>query len=236
MDTTRSFNYLGFDMSPRATAYANAIAARWHISHTCCFIEADCAKGLAWVLDNYEGETKHVFVQFPSPFRLVSDDADTSFEGEETLEGRRDDDEDEDSREGGNMQLPDLDTFMFSQELLLLAEKLLSRSKGFLLLQSNAEDVAITMKAMVEQHSRNLRLPIDYANEKVLLIGEWMHEPAPIITQRQRRVFTSPDVPRATGEGYLNSSPLPESGKTETEVVCELQNKRVFRSVFQYVV
>ncbi len=217
-------NYLGVDMKTSAISYASSISARWGIRYHCAFMEADVLSALRWARDYYLGPVQWVMCQFPSPF---------------TLQG------------GGNGQLPDLSTFMINEEVLQVAEDLLSSrgAEGHLLLQSQVEDVMVAMKGLVDINT-SLSMALDPIGFPVGIQAHedrWVSEEA--LEGRSRAQLAREDsrlrrslagyekegmtAPRAFGEGYLASNPLGQLGRTETEVMCEIEDKPVHRAVWR---
>lgn len=147
------YNCLGVDMSQEAIDYAQGVSTRWGMAKHCQFVVADALSSLKWV-ESYEGPVEYILCQFPTPFALLTEDQ--ANEGEEEERGDKD---------SGNAQLPDMDTFIISQEIVDEAGQVLSKKqgKGFVV-QSQVEDVMVTVKAMVEavgnvHDGRKLRVP-----------------------------------------------------------------------------
>ena len=220
-------NFLGVDMKTKAIRYANSVSKRWDIATHCAFIELDALSALRWARERYLGPVRWIMCQFPSPFALQDGS-------------------------GGNCQLPDLSTFIVNREVILEAEALLSKGsldgvRG-LLLQSQVEDVMIAMKGLVDSTTK-LRVAPDPTtvqwgaqgdSENVVPTEGWVSEAE--LKERSRGQLsregsrlsrslarTGAFAPRACGRGYLASNPLGRFGRTETEVMCEIENRPVHR-------
>ena len=148
----------------------------------------------------------------------------------------------------GNAQLPGRDGFMANDTLVRAAvdavasRRARARGGSFLYVSSNVEDVAIEMRAAVERAARG-RLRAVGASE--LLQPSASAERGETAAADPRTVFA--DLPigtlrqakhaqrggeRAHGAGWLPASPLPRRARSETEVLCGLEGKPVFRCLF----
>lgn len=244
------YNFCGVELNAESTRYGQGIAARWGLGGHVAFVELECCAALERLEKEYPGPCALIAAQFPTPFRLQDELA----QGQQEEE---DNDEDSDSEGGGNSQLPDLSEFMVGPELLRRAERLLLRPRrtttptpaasGLLYLQSNVEDVAVGMRHSVETATglrapqRALRLLIP-ANGQLAEADEgekeieWARpEPnAALRTLRQQRwLAANPQAQRAHGPGWLAESPLPACGYSETEVMCRVEGKTVYRVLFE---
>ena len=216
------YNTLGCDVSQTAVGYAESIAHRWGIYSRCRFIHSDCQSCLQAVLSsNYVGSVEGIIVNFPSPYKL-------------NLEGS--------SSYTGNTQLPsNLNDFLLTDDVVELSRLLLQNrsdnsfpthpSRRFLLLQSNVEDVAITMKAIVE---RSKAFDINAFSTSM---DDWsfLHEEKDrMLTSslRQHRWSCDRNIERAYGVGWLKKSPFHDVSRSETEVHCTHNGKMIFRRQF----
>lgn len=238
-----SHNLLGFDLNEQSCRYATGIARRWGAQGFMQVLCCDCERGLDLVLETYPGPVALVMNLFPTPFRLP-----TGTGGEADGEAEVDE-EDASSFVGlleggagaGNSQLPSQEDFMWSPSMAQKCAALLSRAGGRLLMQSNAEDVALFMRDVVLS-STALRAPalppqrlLDFVGQDEEQQGqqEWA-EAAPVQSERQRRFLkASPDTARAAGQGWLKRPALPSFAQTETEVLCHIDKKPVFASIFE---
>lgn len=173
----RKLNFLGVDLSNRAIGYAAGITARWGYSSHCAFLYCDCVRMLQHIHDTYPGPVSFVMLNFPTPYGIsavlrqppivdvvqaapvtVAEEAETFVEDCD-LQGSTLDIDTTASRVG-NGQLPDsFDTFMCNTELVSLVQAVLRAKRcadmgpQALLLQSNVEDVVVTMRNIVQHVS-----------------------------------------------------------------------------------
>jgi SAM-dependent methyltransferase len=142
----QKFNFLGADLSNRAVRYASGISKRWGQTGQAAFVYADCNDAMRWVRDHYPGPVALVMVNFPTPYGVDA----VLGHGLPAPTG----DAEAAAASAGNAQLPTgFDNFMFSAELADLVREVLAGSSWtspLLLLQSNVEDVVVTMRNIVE--------------------------------------------------------------------------------------
>jgi SAM-dependent methyltransferase len=69
----RKRNFIACDMSDRAVSYASGIARRWGLHETCHFIESDAASFLDLLLKEYIGPVECVLINFPTPYQFGAD-------------------------------------------------------------------------------------------------------------------------------------------------------------------
>lgn len=165
-------NFLGVDLSNRAVRYASGISKRWGQDGRAAFVYADCGAALQWVREPYPGPVALVMVNFPTPYGIgavlneagtgcaaTAQDQESSAKNEHVEASARGSSEPvasavEEPRLAGNTQLPrGFDNFMFSPEIAALVRDVLARSSWsspLLLLQSNVEDVVVTMSNIVK--------------------------------------------------------------------------------------
>jgi len=203
---------------------------------------------LTALLDQYPGRVRGVHINFPTPYAL---NAVLGGSGDGT-------DDDEDDSGGGNRQLPqDLDDFMVTGPLVALCRRVLaatghtsdasaSSPPGYLLLQSNVEDVAVTTRRAVLRHGvgpegrHSFVLPTD-ADVDALFGPDLTTctEPASPIApqaggvtlQRRAQRWVDAGGERAVGAGWYSRRVLPPGARTETEAMCEMERKPVYRTV-----
>eukprot|EP00607_Mallomonas_marina_P010821 CAMPEP_0182421666 /NCGR_PEP_ID=MMETSP1167-20130531/7111_1 /TAXON_ID=2988 /ORGANISM="Mallomonas Sp, Strain CCMP3275" /LENGTH=713 /DNA_ID=CAMNT_0024599015 /DNA_START=674 /DNA_END=2815 /DNA_ORIENTATION=+ len=181
----------------------------------------------------------------------------------------------------GNSQLPeDLEDFMVTRSLLektlqLLQPKdnadlsksckiddrkteqsdLYKQVSGCLYLQSNVEDVAVTMRDVLLEviHSRGYSVSLPSSSRDIPWLPGWedfrsdskqaREEEALWVSSeeiktegqtlsRRQRVWRAAGGTRAVGEGWLVRSPLPVYARTETEIMCQLNQKDVHRILY----
>jgi SAM-dependent methyltransferase len=69
----RKRNFIACDMSDRAVSYASGIARRWGLHESCHFIESDAASFLDLLFKEYKGPVECVLINFPTPYRFGAD-------------------------------------------------------------------------------------------------------------------------------------------------------------------
>lgn len=133
---SRDFNRLGCDLSVRSIRFATAMADRCNITSHCAFIEAEALVILEKIQNSYPGRIAWISINFPSPYNI----------GElvNTVQIV------------GNKQLPNLESFMITNSLLIKAIELLQMSSSrcqnhdsSLYFQTNVEDVGIVVQDMI---------------------------------------------------------------------------------------
>jgi SAM-dependent methyltransferase len=194
-------NYLGGDLSGLATRFGQGIATRWNLQDKLQYTYASAEDLLNQIDAVYPGPVALILIQFPTPYRLVG-------------------------KEVGNTQLPtDLNSgFMANESVMRQTAKLLKKSGGgHLLLQSNCEDVAVTMRNV----ATNVGMTCIDAVRPVISLDDG--ERLPQRTQEWIRLGGE----RAIGPGWSSVSPLPARCTTETEVACELQNTPIHRCLMK---
>jgi SAM-dependent methyltransferase len=193
-------NFVGADLGQILVGYSQGIASRWELSDRVQFAY-ESAENLLDELGTYPGDVAMIMIQFPTPFRLAEEN-------------------------DGNAQLPSdaSSGFMVSLELLRKASDILRKSGGFLLLQSNCEDVAVEMRrmAMDEIGMICLSAPFPVVHPE---IGN--HLP-----QRTTK-WIEQGGERAAGPEWSSKPLLPRKGQTETEVACDLNQTPVHRLLLQ---
>ena len=190
-------NFLGADLSQLAIGYGLGISKRRGLGDKLQYMWASAEDLLERVDKEYKGPVALIMIQFPTPYRLK--------------DGGNDD---------GNSQLPsDQESgFMVSRKLLGKVKGLLSKSGGRLLLQSNCEDVAVTMRSTAEQYGMQI---VEISDEVENILDQ--HQ-----TLRNLE-WAKHGGERAIGRGWAANQLLPPMGKTETEVSCELQGTPIHR-------
>ena len=269
-------NYLGCDMSPGAVAFARGIAARWGLGGRCGFAVCAAEDLLVALLDEYPGRVRGVHVQFPTPYSLtaVLHDADSDARGngddddgvsvsvsdsDRNSDRNSDSDSSGDGLSGGNAQLPqDLNDFMVTTPLVALCRRLLAASDslsspseppGYLLLQSNVEDVAVTMRrtalcreAGPADQGPSFATPTDaecgalFGPGVAPSTGQRPAAAAPLEggglpLQKRAQRWVAAGGERAVGAGWFSGRVLPAHARTETEAMLELEKKPVYRTV-----
>jgi SAM-dependent methyltransferase len=194
-------NYLGGDLSGLAIRFGQGIATRWNLQDRLQYTYASAEDLLHQIESTYPGPVVLVLIQFPTPYRLVEKD-------------------------GGNTQLPtDLKSgFMASEGVMRQTAKLLKKSGGGrLLLQSNCEDVAVTMRNVAS----NAGMKCIDATHPVTSLDDCGRLP------QRTEEWIRLGGERAIGQEWSSVSPLPTRCATETEVACELQNTPIHRCLME---
>jgi SAM-dependent methyltransferase len=190
-------NFLGADLSQLAIGYGLGISMRRGLGDRLQYLWASAEDLLERIDKEYKGPIALIMIQFPTPYRLK--------------DGGNDD---------GNSQLPmDQESgFMVSRKLLGKVKRLLSKSGGRLLLQSNCEDVAVAMRSTAEQCGMQI---VEISDEVESILDQ--HQ-----TLRNLE-WAKQGGERAIGCGWAANQLLPPMGKTETEISCELQGTPIHR-------
>eukprot|EP00980_Cylindrotheca_fusiformis_P018024 scaffold5756_cov99-Cylindrotheca_fusiformis.AAC.8 len=142
--TNNKCNYLGGDLNQATVRFANSVSSRWNLTDRLCFVQSSAGDLLeSSFLEGYPGRLSLVLIQFPSPWRLGGP-----------------------KKQKGNSQLPSGpdDGFMVSTTLLNQISKVFARTneKGYLLLQTNCEDVAVTLRDRITQFGGLEAVPARY--------------------------------------------------------------------------
>ena len=199
----RQCNYVGVDLSQLCLGYGRGVAERWGISGWLQFTYGSALDLLESVASHYPGQVTLIMIQFPTPYQLKD--------------------------VGGNRQLPsDPESgFMVSENLLKACMRILKRSKGFLLLQSNCEDVAVTIRAMAESAARFDSVAVPLCVTDTSKSASSLRIPQRTLDWIQLR------GKRAVGDGWSVTPLIPSRGATETEVSCRLNKTPIHRCLLQ---
>jgi hypothetical protein len=238
---SNNFNFLGIDTNPLFTRFAKGVYSRLDTGtrRNVNFVASDALKFLEYTLSHYPGTVRMVMIQFPTPYRLKKS-AITSI------------------KHASNLQLPDSnDGFMVTPQLIDITYQLLAKSlsheKGYLLLQSNCEDVALKMRNMVLSHPFNdnswtKSKLVDFGLEHTMTENDiiqtsnkrtrdWLEI---CHNQQQKRPMTedrkqeSAEVERAVGIGWSKGPILPLLGRTETEIHHMRNKAGIHRCLFSF--
>jgi len=200
----RECNYVGGDLSQLCLGYRRSIARRWGLNGSLQFAHGSALELLESVDSHYQGMVALIMIQFPTPFQL---------------------------KDTGNPQLPsDIEAgFMVSNELLKKTNTVLEHSGGFLLLQSNCEDVAVTMRETAE-HSAGLASVGVPSSVKFLPVSD-----SDVISRTPQRTLDWIQMGgrRPVGDGWSLTPLIPPRGATETEVSCQLNKTPIHRCLLQ---
>jgi tRNA G46 methylase TrmB len=193
-------NFIGVDLSSAAIGFAQGTATRWNLDRL-VFVVGSSEQLLKDLLC-YAGPVRKILIQFPTPYRLATT-----------------------KERAGNAQLPSIDGFMVTKNLLKLSRSLLRMSRDGekrLLIQSNCEDVAVWM--------RNLACSDDMF--EVVIQERSVQTACAGMTQRTRN-WIDQKGERAVGPGWSACPLLPRRGQTETEAACGLNRIPVHRAVLK---
>ena len=193
----KNCNYLGGDLSLLGTRFGRGISTRWNLSHRLQFTLAS-AEDLIDQVDQLYDRVALIMIQFPSPYRI--------------------------KESSGNLQLPStVDSgFMVTEALMCRVARVARRSNGRVLLQSNCEDVAVTMHDMAQS---------------VGLCAVPVREPVVSVPQKipqRTQEWIQMGGKRAVGPEWSRSPLLPEGCSTETEASCVVHDTPVHRCVFRW--
>jgi SAM-dependent methyltransferase len=237
-------NFLGCDMSKRAVGYATGLSSRWKIQNRCQFLHCDVESLLQLVLSSdYPGPIIWVNINFPTPYsqRLLPRVAEMqSFVQKKRRESTSHlpsppPADHSGSRNGvGNSQLPEsLNDFMVSPNLIktcaLLFERPTTRPLvGFLYLQSNAEDVALTMRSFVDSLSLHCdEVPNSFPELKLIgseLTGRFtcVGTDESLITSTMVSTLWNSDYPQGDGSVWVTPDAVIARDSKRQEMWAEL--------------
>eukprot|EP01041_Mallomonas_annulata_P000840 gene840-1635_t len=164
-----SYNFLGCDLSAHAINYAKRIASRWDIDNRCQFVVASAMDCMSWLKLQYRGPIAGVLIQFPTPYALDLPTENNSSNNNSNINPANNNDTESTKSDhqqhtgkkdfkSGNVQLPGTDdndnissSFMVSSVLIKAALECISLD-GVIFIQSNVEDVAITIRNRIEHY------------------------------------------------------------------------------------
>ena len=199
-----SCNFIGANLNPLMTQYANVIASRWRFRNV-QFLNIS-AEGFLLILSSYPRNIKSIMINFPSPYRLGMHTGNTS--------------------RNENFQLPSTsDGFMITKSVLMLSSLVLSKDggDGKLLLQTKCEDVAIHMKKMALK-TGNFKCV--QALTPVLNTDDGYQHNGRVYQQVTRCLDLTPtSLERAEGLIWSSKSLLPQISQMETEVACKTNGR-----------
>jgi len=211
-----SCNFVGADLNPLMTQYANGIASRWRCRNV-QFLNIP-AEDFLLRLSSYPGKIKLIMINFPSPYQLGTHTGGNT------------------SR-NGNSQLPTAsDGFMVTKSVLMLSSLVLSKDggDGKLLLQTKCEDVAVHMKNLALK-TGNFKCV--QALLPVLNIDDGYQHNGRVPQRVTRWLDLTPTaLERAEGLIWSSKSLLPKIGQTETEVACKTDGSFIHRCLLTTVV
>jgi len=215
-------NFVGADLSRIGIGFGKSVASRWGIDDRLQLVVASAETILEEAIERYPGVVKLVMIQFPTPYRLVANS--TSVE-------RSDDDTSvpSDGSPRYNSQLPanKISGFMVTDDLLKLSHEALKSDKttntpGCLLVQSNCEDVAVTIRKMAVDTGFEWD-----ANQFVAKYDGSISEQAR--TPQRTSTWLKMGGEKAEGAGWCSEPILPRQGATETEISCIINGTPIHR-------
>jgi len=201
-----SCNFMGADLNPATIRYGSGIAKRLNLTDTLQFLHLSSDALLDQITHDYPGRIALLLIQFPTPYRLST--------GNET----------------GNMQLPsgpDDPSFMVSGRIMQRIAELLRRSGGYLLLQTNCEDVAVTLR------DRAQNTGLDCCASEQSRGANSRRRPSEVRLPERTMEWIRLGGRRAIGEEWFADPLLPNRCATETEIACELQGTPVHRCLMR---
>lgn len=267
------YNFIGADLNHQFVSYSNSIAERWNLTDRMRFVSMSTNELLNFVLldDSYEGHVQLILVQFPTPFSLSKEKGGQEEERETKGDSKNIQGGKQKNNNNNNPQLPMNETsedFMVNDSFLKLSYDTLMKKKkkknntqeqnnyekGFMLIQSNCEDVAVSIRARATQKQntndgRRKDAFFRCANiPKIVPISENISDEEDnmiicdeeSISKRTRNWLDSMQEKknnqddknyRAQGYGWSSEPLLPREGATETELMCMFQNKPVHRFI-----
>jgi SAM-dependent methyltransferase len=192
-------NFAGCDLSQLLIGFARGITKRWDLEHR---LQFSVQSGQS-LLDSIPSPTAValILISFPSPFLLQG-------------------------KTSGNQQLP-LDAsmdFMVNEQLLRSAARLLQPSKGKLLLQSNCEDVAVSMRDLAVQ-----------IGMRCIDVPSPVTETDPSDLSLRTQQWITGGGTRAIGSEWSREAIVPPRGASETDAAREFNGFPIHRCLLQTV-
>ena len=230
-------HFVGCDLSQLAIRYGRGMAHRWGLEDRLQFCHASVQHVLEQLEHEYSGPVAGILIQFPSPYRLPVGGEESSF------------------LSSGNSQLP-TDTksgFMITNDVMMQIVRILTKSQGHLLIQSNCEDVAIHLQKLAKdcgmqnivldppnssstakttaKQDKDVQTPSNHHDNN----NNGMEER---LTERTRRWLEllgddATTMDRARGPEWSSVPLLPPGCRTETEVSCEFNGTPVHRCILR---
>ena len=193
-------NFFGGDLSNVLIGYGRGIASRWELDERLQYgiLSAD---DLLESLKIYPGRIALLMIQFPTPYKISN-------------------------KNDGNSQLPESpdDGFMVSSAIVHKISNIVQASGAYLLLQTNCEDVAVTL---CDQFSKN-GLQVVPSSNPVLLPRDGTGR----LPQRTKE-WVQLGGARAVGPGWSADPILPDHCATETEAACTIQGTPIHRCLLK---
>ncbi|CAE7657279.1 unnamed protein product, partial [Symbiodinium sp. CCMP2456] len=190
------FGVLAVDASAHCVGFARSVAKRWRLSpRKLGIVHADAEQALLTVTKEYLGNVSWVLINFPTPFANLDSNGSDAFSS-------------------GNSHLPrsiSSDDFMANKRMIRAARDCLLKrgGSGMLLVQSNVEDLAVSLRDLAEADGWEAVVDGSLGPEVSKDHASWR--------SRRQKQHELRGGGRALGPGWLASSPLPRLATTETE-------------------
>jgi SAM-dependent methyltransferase len=199
-------NFVGGDLNTASLQYGSGIAKRWNLTRTLSFAALSADSLLDRILNGYDGRVALIMIQFPTPYRL-----------------------DVERFADGNSQLPvGIDEgFMVSNSVMSKVAALLRKSNGYLMIQTNCEDVALALRDRALEH----RLSVVPAETPTTLASQTL-QPCTRLPERTIEWIRS-GGDRAIGPDWWGAPLMPPRCASETEVACLLQGTPIHRCLMK---
>ncbi|CAE7850557.1 unnamed protein product [Symbiodinium necroappetens] len=182
------FGVLAVDASAHCVGFARSMAKRWRLSpRKLGIVHADAEQALLTVTKEYLGDVSWVLINFPTPFANLESNGTDAFSS-------------------GNSHLPrsiSSDDFMANKRMIRAARDCLLKrgGSGMLLVQSNVEDLAVSLRDLAEADGWEAVVDGSLGPEVSKDHASWR--------SRRQQQHELRGGGRALGPGWLASSPLP---------------------------
>jgi hypothetical protein len=233
-----NWNCLGCDLSSHCIRYAQSVSTRWNLSDRCRFCVAPAEDFVEWVRDFYPGPVVWLLLQFPTPYVLQGKTQDVNRNiqlpvlsvGDEENGNSKEMMSNESGEDSGFMVTNKLIETFFSIALKTRSESQLSPTRFYI--QSNVEDVAITIKNKVESQFSTFRHLEEAHFESEVPKKSFERANTTLETKTKRQELWEElggeQIEIGTG-GWLRNSLFPVCCRTETEAAYAIMNKPVYR-------
>jgi len=241
-------NFVGVDLFLHSVGYANGLAMRWGLGARCRFFVASGESLLQRITAEYPGPVVLMMVQYPTPYKLGSHPIREGkpLPAASAVGGKRKAAASLDPRVAKrikpsadhvppptgdkNSQLPTIDEgFMMSSELAGLLYRAAATSSSYIYIQSNVEDVAVTMSERIEQAAQGALQP--YVGDEIPAAGK--ADVTDLETGLRQERWRELGGASANGKGWLASAAFPFA-RTETEASYERMKKGQYRKLWMH--
>ncbi|CAE7242621.1 unnamed protein product [Symbiodinium sp. KB8] len=206
------FGVLAVDASAHCVGFARSMAKRWRLSpRKLGIVHADAEQALLTVTKEYLGDVSWVLINFPTPFANLESNGTDAFSS-------------------GNSHLPrsiSCDDFMANKRMIQAARDCLLKrgGNGMLLVQSNVEDLAVSLRDLAEADGWEAVVDGSLGPEVSKDHASWR--------SRRQQQHELRGGGRALGPGWLASSPLPRLATTETEAHYMAEQMSIHRAALR---